>query len=62
VSPPRARLAAWGGLPDDLAADVRRVADRLRTLSAAQLAGPLAAPPAGWSESTWFLGQPRVST
>ena len=30
----------WAPLADELAADVRRVADRLRTLSAARLAGP----------------------
>jgi hypothetical protein len=34
----------WGALADELAADVRRVADRLRTLSAARLAGPPAPP------------------
>ena len=36
----------WAPLADELAADVRRVADRLRTLSAARLAGP-PAPPEG---------------
>jgi hypothetical protein len=30
----------WAPLAEELAADVRRVADRLRTLSAARLAGP----------------------
>ena len=34
----------WAPLADELAADVRRVADRLRTLSAARLAGPPASP------------------
>jgi hypothetical protein len=35
----------WGQLPDELAADVRRVADRLRGLSQARLQGPV--PPFG---------------
>jgi hypothetical protein len=30
----------WAGLREDLAADVRRVSDRLRSLSATRLAGP----------------------
>ena len=37
----------WAPLADELAADVRRVADRLRTLSAARLAGPPAPPEDG---------------
>jgi hypothetical protein len=37
----------WALLADELAADVRRVADRLRTLSAARLAGPPAPPEDG---------------
>jgi hypothetical protein len=37
----------WAPLADVLAADVRRVADRLRTMSAARLAGPLAPPEDG---------------
>jgi hypothetical protein len=37
----------WAPLADQLAADVRRVADRLRTLSAARLAGPPAPPEDG---------------
>ena len=37
----------WGLLAEELAADVRRVADRLRTLSAARLAGPAAPPEDG---------------
>jgi hypothetical protein len=37
----------WAPLADELAADVRRVADRLRTLSAARLAGPPAPPEGG---------------
>lgn len=61
MSPPTGLLADWGGLPDDLAADVRRVADRLRTLSAAQLAGPLAAPPAGWSPDTTRADAGRIA-
>ena len=61
MSTPPGRPTAWGGLPDDLAADVRRVADRLRTLSAAQLAGPLAAPPAGWSPDTTRADAGRVA-
>jgi hypothetical protein len=31
----------WGSLPDDVAADVRRLADRLRGLSQARLAAPV---------------------
>ncbi|MGH8891822.1 MAG: hypothetical protein ACRDWY_00710 [Actinomycetes bacterium] len=31
----------WGALRDDLEADVRRVTDRLRSLSLARLAGPV---------------------
>jgi hypothetical protein len=57
VKSPLARLAAvpdqpatssWDGLRDEIAADVRRVSDRLRTLSATRLAAPPAppAPPA----------------
>lgn len=61
MSPPRARLAGWGGLRADLAADVRRVADRLRTLPAAQLAGRLAAPPAGWSPDTTRADAGRIA-
>jgi hypothetical protein len=37
----------WAPLADELAADVRRVADRLRTLSAARLAGPPGPPEDG---------------
>ncbi len=37
----------WAPLAEELAADVRRVADRLRTLSAARLAGPPAPPEDG---------------
>ena len=37
----------WAPLADELAADVRRVSDRLRTLSAARLAGPPAPPEDG---------------
>ncbi len=37
----------WAPLAGELAADVRRVADRLRTLSAARLAGPPAPPEDG---------------
>jgi hypothetical protein len=37
----------WGPLAGELAADVRRVADRLRTLSEARLAGPPAPPEDG---------------
>jgi hypothetical protein len=37
----------WAPLAEGLAADVRRVADRLRTLSAARLAGPPAPPEDG---------------
>jgi len=37
----------WAALAGELAADVRRVADRLRTLSAARLAGPPAPPEDG---------------
>jgi hypothetical protein len=37
----------WSPLADELAADVRRVADRLRTMSAARLAGPPAPPEDG---------------
>ncbi len=37
----------WAPLAEKLAADVRRVADRLRTLSAARLAGPPAPPEDG---------------
>jgi hypothetical protein len=37
----------WAPLADELAADVRRVADRLRTLSVARLAGPPAPPEDG---------------
>ena len=37
----------WASLADELAADVRRVSDRLRTLSAARLAGPPAPPEDG---------------
>jgi hypothetical protein len=37
----------WAPLADELAADIRRVADRLRTLSAARLAGPPAPPADG---------------
>jgi len=33
--------AGWGSRPDELAADVRRVADRLRGLSQAQLSAPV---------------------
>lgn len=61
MSTPPGRPTAWGGLPDDLAADVRRVADRLRTLSAARLAGPLTAPPAGWSPDTTRAAAGRVA-
>ena len=37
----------WAPLAEELAADVRRVADRLRTLSAGRLAGPPAPPEDG---------------
>ena len=37
----------WAPLAEELAADVRRVADRLRTLSAARLAGQPAPPEDG---------------
>ena len=37
----------WSPLADELAADVRRVADRLRTMSAARLAGRPAPPEDG---------------
>lgn len=37
--------STWGSLPGEIAADVRRVADRLRTLSPARLAAPPAPPP-----------------
>ena len=37
----------WAPLAEGLAADVRRVSDRLRTLSAARLAGPPAPPEDG---------------
>jgi hypothetical protein len=37
--------AGWGSRPDELAADVRRVSDRLRSLSEGRLAAP--APPHG---------------
>ena len=37
----------WAPLAEELAADVRRVADRLRTLSAARLAGPPGPPEDG---------------
>jgi len=37
----------WAGLREDLAADVRRVSDRLRNLSATRLASAPAPPPEG---------------
>jgi len=37
----------WAGLREDLAADVRRVSDRLRSLSATRLASAPAPPPEG---------------
>jgi hypothetical protein len=40
--------AAWQVLRDELAADVRRVSDRLRSLSEAQLAAPPAPPEGKW--------------
>jgi len=40
----------WGAVLDELAADVRRVADRLRVLSAAQLAAPPRPSSQGWPE------------
>jgi hypothetical protein len=38
----------WGSLRDELAADVRRVSDRLRGLSTARLAAPPAPSADGW--------------
>jgi hypothetical protein len=38
---------SWGPLRDELEADVRRVADRLRNLSLTRLAGPVAPPEPG---------------
>ncbi len=48
--------SGWGDLLDDLAADVRRVVDRLRNLSAARLS----APPAAATSST--TGTPDHAT
>jgi hypothetical protein len=53
----------WAPLADELAADVRRVADRLRTMSAARLAGPPAPPEDGMppyrsrAQAAWAVAQ-----
>jgi hypothetical protein len=53
----------WGSLPDELAADVRRVTERLAGMSAAQLAGMLPPPEDGmppyWSraQAGWAVAQ-----
>jgi hypothetical protein len=40
----------WGSLREALAADVRRVSDRLRGLSVARLAGPVTPSAHGWPD------------
>ena len=42
--PDQPATSSWDGLRDEIAADVRRVSDRLRTLSATRLASPPAPP------------------
>ena len=45
--PDQPAAPSWAGVRDDLAADVRRVSERLRTLSATRLAGPPGPSPDG---------------